>query len=120
MHKLCVLEVDNTEYKIPEKVIKSYQKLQQENQQLKEQLNNPLRGIFAQVNDDDLLRSTAMYYAENNELQQQLDKYKSIVNKAIELLSKINYEDINEYIPPLEILPVYEILKELEEGNSND
>lgn len=39
-----------------------------------------------------------------------------IIAEALEILSKINYGDKNEYIPPLEILPVYKILK----GDKNE
>ena len=43
-------------------------------------------------------------------LQKRNKKLKKRIDKALEILSKINYEDKNEYIPPLEILPVYKIL----------
>ena len=39
------------------------------------------------------------------------ENYKKAIYKALEILSKINYEDKTEYIPPREILPAYEILK---------
>ena len=58
--------------------------LQQENERLKDELEqnkNPLRGIFAQVTDDDLLRNNAAMYAE-------LEDYKSRCEKAIELINK--------------------------------
>ena len=56
------------------------EKLEQEIERLKEELKknkNPLRGIFAQVTDDDLLRNNGAMYSE-------LEDYKSRCEKAIE------------------------------------
>ena len=53
-------------------------RLQQENQELKKQLEekqNPLKGIFAQVNDDTLLRNCGNINAEINELKNQQKKF---------------------------------------------
>lgn len=81
---LCQSEFDNTM-----EVIEENKQLQQENKELKEQLNNPLRGIFAQVNDDELLISNAMNYKEAQDYKQALLDIKEYIeqkyNKDVQL-----------------------------------
>jgi hypothetical protein len=59
---------------------------------------------------------------EYKQLQQERDKYKSIVEKAIEYIeeTQLNGNKISEMLCGSEIVKLLEILKELEEGNSND
>ena len=67
-----------------------------ENQELKKQLEekqNPLRGIFAQVNDDTLLRDCGNMNAEIKELKTQ---QKEFINKIKELETKLKENGINE------------------------
>ena len=56
----------------------------EENQELKEQLEenqNPLKGIFAQVNDDTLLRDCGNMNAEINELKNQQKEFIEYLEK---------------------------------------
>lgn len=53
-------------------------------EKLKASLNNPLRGIFAEVTDDVLLRSNAMNYGEAQDYKKTLLDIKEIVDKALE------------------------------------
>ena len=58
--------------------------LQKENQELKKQLEenqNPLKGIFAQVNDDTLLRDCGNMNAEINELKNQQKEFIEFLEK---------------------------------------
>ena len=49
---------------------KEIDRLEKENEELREENKH----IFANVNDDELLRSNAMNYAEANELRQRIDE----------------------------------------------
>lgn len=72
--------------------IPDYNDLLNENQGLKKQLEenqNPLKGIFAQVNDDTLLRDCGNMDAEINELKNQ---QKEFINYLEE---KLNFYKIN-------------------------
>lgn len=71
-----------------DEIYKRYDKLKQENEKLKEEN----KCIFSKVNDDELLISNAMNYAEAQD-------YKSRVDKAIEILetAKITLYGINNY-----------------------
>ena len=80
-----------------------YQELQKENQSLKKQLEekqNPLKGIFAQVNDDTLLRNCGNMNAEINELKNQQKEFIEYLKNEIKIYS-------NTYMG--------EMLKEIEE-----
>lgn len=76
-------EITYKDQKILYKYIKN---LQQENQQLKNQLEenqNPLKGIFAQVNDDTLLRDCGNMNAEIKELKNQQKEFIEYLEKTI-------------------------------------
>jgi len=77
-----------------EDVYKYIYLLQQENQKLKETLEkkeNPLKGIFAQVNDDTLLRDCGNMNAEINELKtQQKEFIKYLEDNEIKIDIKAN------------------------------
>lgn len=76
-------EITYKDQKILYKYIKN---LQQENQQLKKQLEenqNPLKGIFAQVNDDTLLRDCGNMNAEIKELKNQQKEFIEYLEKTI-------------------------------------
>lgn len=70
--------------------------LSKENQELKKQLEekqNPLKGIFAQVNDDTLLRDCGNMNAEINELKNQQKEFIEYMNKTIEELECDDVDD---------------------------
>ena len=71
----------------PNELLDCITNLQQENERLKEENKH----IFANVNDDQLLRSNAMNYAEAKD-------YKSRIDKAIEYIKRLDKDyDINVY-----------------------
>lgn len=47
-----------------------------------------LKGCFANVNDDNLLRENGLLYAENKELKQEIEKLKNNWNKLKEWAEK--------------------------------
>lgn len=70
--------------------------LLEENQELKKQLEenqNPLKGIFAQVNDGTLLRDCGNMNAEIKELKTQQKKFIEYMNKTIEELECDDVDD---------------------------
>lgn len=73
----------------PKKQLEFYkqlsEQLQQENKELKEQLNNPLKGIFAQVNDNELLICNAMNYKDAQDYKQALLDIKEYIEENITL-----------------------------------
>lgn len=86
MHKLCILEVDNTEYKIPEKVINSYQKLQLENKQQKVEIECFEKS--SEIKDYNIVEQQEKIVS----LTIERDKYKSIVNKLKKWLQEESKE----------------------------
>lgn len=68
--------------------------LQEENEKLKEENKH----IFANVNDDELLRSNAMNWAEANKLQQRINKAIEYLTsyKAIETIQQFDHSKNNE------------------------
>ena len=69
---------------------------QEEIRRLKKQLEenqNPLKGIFAQVNDDMLLRDCGNMNAEINELKNQQKEFIKYMNKTIEELECDDVDD---------------------------
>ena len=78
-----VLKADYLEY-VYITTLDKHNKLQQENQELKKELEenkNPLKGIFAQVNDDMLLRNCGA-------MQIEIDTYKNQQKKFIKYLEE--------------------------------
>lgn len=73
--------------------------------------NKQLKADLQEANDN-----ATWWHNRWNSEHKQLGETSKRIGKAISILSKINYEDINEYIPPLEILPVYKILS----GDDNE
>ena len=70
--------------------------LKEENQSLKKQLEenqNPLKGIFAQVNDDTLLRDCGNMNAEINELKNQQKEFIKYMNDISEDLETEDVDD---------------------------
>lgn len=87
-----------------------FEDLKEENKKLKEENKH----IFANVNDDELLRSNAMNWAEKNKLQER-------INKAIEYIEK-NKEGIDDCFEPyigLSEIEIEELLKILK-GEENE
>ena len=75
-----------------EKMQKCIDELHQENQSLKKQLEknqNPLKGIFAQVNDDTLLRDCGNMNAEINELKNQQKEFIKYLEDEKDRLARI-------------------------------
>ncbi len=73
-----------------------YCDLQQENQELKKQLEenqNPLKGIFAQVNDDTLLRDCGNMNAEIDEIKNQQKEFIEYLERTIEELECDDVDD---------------------------
>lgn len=67
--------------------------LLQENQELKKQLEekqNPLKGIFAQVNDDTLLRDCGNMNAEINKLKNQQKEFIEYLEYQVKLQEELN------------------------------
>ena len=77
----------------PEKYIKE---LLKENKELKKQLEenqNSLKGIFAQVNDDTLLRDCGNMNAEINELKNQ---QKEFINYMMNTIENITHDETDD------------------------
>ena len=84
----------------PKKQLEFYrdlsEQLQVENKQLKKQLEekqNPLKGIFAQANDDMLLRNCGAIQSEIDEYKNQQKEFIEYINKTIE---ELECEDVDD------------------------
>ena len=62
------------------------------NKKYNDLISKQFRGIFADVNDDNLLRENGLLYGENKELKQEIERLNNIINELEKLL---NY-DINK------------------------
>ena len=96
--------------------------LQKENQELKKQLEekqNPFKGIFAQVNDDTLLRDCGNMNAEINELKNQQKEFIKYLEDEIhscEVVSDLLFNSNKEMKVYKDILQKYrEIIGVLDE-----
>ena len=95
------------------------------NKKYNDLISKQFRGIFADVNDDNLLRENGLLYGENKELQKEIDRLNNIINKAIEYIKLIatdydimnNNEIIYTQMQYEEIENLLEILDKA--GNSN-
>ena len=77
-------------------LVSKYNELYKENKELKKQLEknqNPFKGIFAQVNDDTLLRDCGNMNVEINELKNQQKEFIEYMNKTIE---ELECEDVDD------------------------
>ena len=89
---------------VRKQVIENYIKqLQQENQELKKQLEekqNPLKGIFSQVNDDMLLRNCGAMQSEIDTYKNQQKEFIKYMNKTIEELEcdDVDDEELKSYL----------------------
>lgn len=87
--------------------------LEQDNAELKKQLEenkNPLKGIFAQVNDDMLLRNCGAMYSEIDDYknqQQEFIKYLEDEIKACKAVSDLLFNSNKEMKVYKEILEKY-------------
>lgn len=109
-------EKDNEQLRNDINYYKNFNKrLQKENKELKKQLEekqNPLKGIFAQVNDDTLLRDCGNMNAEINELKNQQKEFIEYLESEIKYLKivplgcKTGYLDGKEH-SYIEILSKY-------------
>ena len=78
MNKLCILEVNGIDYKIPEEIVKSYIQFKQERDKYKSVIDEAieLRKEFLDVNENQLI------VFENNELIVFMNKLHDILNKV--------------------------------------
>ena len=92
VHKDTLTATDYVELNKNNELLMSYnQALLKENQLLKKQLEenkNPLKGIFAQVNDDTLLRDCGNMNAEINEFKNQQKEFIEYLEKEKDRLSR--------------------------------
>lgn len=84
-------------------------KLLKENQELKKQLEenkNPLREIFAQVNDDTLLRNCGAMQSEINGYKTQQKEFIKYLEDEIERkrLNATCTTEYNDYVMPLKVI----------------
>lgn len=75
-----------------------------------------LKGCFANVNDDTLLRDVGNLYAENKELKQEIERLHNIIKEVRE---KINKAIIDTEIIGNGTLNLSELLKILDKENNN-
>lgn len=94
------IEMSNEYYNLLEEKMA---RLINQNQELKEQLEekqNPFKGIFAQVNDDTLLRDCGNMNAEMNELKNQQKEFikwlEDEINKLVKEYGNYVYDDYSE------------------------
>ncbi len=90
-------------------------------------LNNQLRGCFAEVNDDMLLRENGLLYGENKELKQQITQLTNNWNELEEWVeSEYNryYNDTENLIlsnvETMDYSRMLDKMKEIKEGKDND
>ena len=92
VHKDTLTATDYVELNKNNELLMSYnQALLKEKQELKKQLEenkNPLKGIFAQVNDDTLLRNCGNMNAEINEFKNQQKEFIEYLEKEKDRLSR--------------------------------
>ena len=101
------------------------------NKKYNDLISKQFRGIFADVNDDNLLRENGLLYGENKELQKEIDRLNNIINeleKEIDRLLERQYESerfakeqgFDTYLPAKEnLLYVKNKLQELKGSDSN-
>ena len=51
------------------------------NKKYNDLISKQFRGIFADVNDDNLLRENGLLYGENKELQKEIERLNNIINE---------------------------------------
>ena len=56
------------------------------NKKYNDLISKQFRGIFADVNDDNLLRENGLLYGENKELQKEIDRLNNIINELEEYI----------------------------------
>ena len=104
--------------------VPDYNDLLKENQELKKQLEekqNPFKGIFAQVNDDTLLRDCGNMNAEINELKNQQNEFikylegkiYSIEPKGTSINYNCEYDSEEDYIMAMQEQSRLNTLKEI-------
>lgn len=74
--------------------------LEQDNAELKKQLEenkNPLKGIFAQVNDDMLLRNCGAMHSEIDKYKNQQQEFIKYLEDEIKHLEHSRYVSFNEF-----------------------
>lgn len=62
------------------------------NKKYNDLISKQFRGIFADVNDDNLLRENGLLYGENKELQKEIDRLNNIINDLLKRQNEaLNY-----------------------------
>ena len=51
------------------------------NKKYNDLISKQFRGIFADINDDNLLRENGLLYGENKELKQEIERLNNIINE---------------------------------------
>ena len=98
------------------------------NKKYNDLISKQFRGIFADVNDDNLLRENGLLYGENKELQKEIERLNNIINELEEELereSNMKEEDTclehNTFIDIKNTLKtVLKRLQELKGSDSNE
>lgn len=65
------------------------------NKKYNDLISKQFRGIFADVNDDNLIRENGLLYGENKELKQEIERLNNIINElnhGIKELDNMFYE----------------------------
>ena len=75
------------------------------NKKYNDLISKQFRGIFADVNDDNLLRENGLLYGENKELQKEIDRLNNIINELEKELDR-GYRDLfaHELVPGRELI----------------
>lgn len=72
------------------------------NKKYNDLISKQFRGIFADVNDDNLLRENGLLYGENKELKQEIERLNLIIKAIKEQCDVMQDYEMNEYIRQLE------------------
>lgn len=68
------------------------------NKKYNDLISKQFRGIFADVNDDNLLRENGLLYGENKELQKEIDRLNNIINGLEKyLIEQVEKSYSNDY-----------------------
>ena len=68
------------------------------NKKYNDLISKQFRGIFADVNDDNLLRENGLLYGENKELQKEIERLNNIINGLEKyLIEQVEKSYSNDY-----------------------
>lgn len=66
------------------------------NKKYNDLISKQFRGIFADVNDDNLLRENGLLYGENKELQKEIDRLNNIINELEKYINETKLEEFEK------------------------